>query len=67
MPETDYRIALSVDKKEIVEIKASESVSAIDKTQTLNRLRLRDTRQARINHFHEPLRMDGIALVMNNL
>ncbi len=64
---TDYRIDLLVDEKVIVEIKARETVSRIDKAQTLTYLRLSETKLALIINFHEPLLKDGITRIVNNL
>ncbi len=64
---TDYRIDLLVDKKVIVEIKARETVSKIDKAQTLTYLRLSGTKLALIINFHEPLLKDGITRIVNDL
>ena len=64
---TDYRIDLPVEKKVIVEIKAREIVSRIDKAQTLTYLRLSGTKLALIINFHEPLLKDGITRIVNNL
>ena len=64
---TDYRIDLLVDKKVIVELKARELVSQIDKAQTLTYLRLSNTKLALIINFHEPLLKDGITRIVNNL
>jgi len=64
---TDYRIDLLVDKKVIVEIKARDTVSLIDKAQTLTCLRLSTTKLALIINFHEPLLKDGITRIVNHL
>ena len=64
---TDYRIDLMVDKKVIIEIKAREAISRIDKAQTLTYLRLSGTKLALIINFHEPLLKDGITRIVNNL
>ena len=64
---TDYRIDLLVDKKVIVEIKARDTVSLIDKAQTLTYLRLSTTKLALIINFHEPLLKDGITRIVNHL
>ena len=64
---TDYRIDLLVDKKVIIEIKAKETVSRIDKAQTLTYLRLSETKLALLINFHEPLLKDGITRIVNNL
>ena len=64
---TDYRIDLLVDGKVIVELKAKEIVSRIDKAQTLTYLRLSETKLALVINFHEPLLKDGITRIVNNL
>ena len=64
---TDYRIDLLVEKRVIVEIKARETVSRIDKAQTLTYLRLSGAKLALIINFHEPLLKDGITRIVNNL
>lgn len=64
---TDYRIDLLIDNKVIVELKAKETVSDIDKAQTLTYLRLSQTKLALIINFHEPLLKDGITRIVNNL
>jgi len=64
---TDYRIDLLVDRKVIIEIKAREAVSRIDKAQTLTYLRLSETKLALIIKFHDPLLKDGITRIVNNL
>lgn len=64
---TDYRIDLLIDNKVIVELKAKETVSDIDKAQTLTYLRLSETKLALIINFHEPLLKDGITRIVNNL
>jgi GxxExxY protein len=64
---TDYRIDLLADAKVIVEIKARETVSRIDKAQTLTYLRLSGMKLALIINFHEPLLKDGITRIVNDL
>ena len=64
---TDYRIDLLVAEKVIIEIKAKETVSRIDKAQTLTYLRLSDLKLALLINFHEPLLKDGISRIVNNL
>lgn len=64
---TDYRIDLLVDRKVIVEIKAKETISRMDKAQTLTYLRLSGTKLALLINFHEPLLKDGINRIVNNL
>lgn len=64
---TDYRIDLLVDAKVMVELKVRDTVSRIDKAQTLTYLRLSETKLALIINFHEPLLKDGITRIVNNL
>jgi len=64
---TDYRIDLLVDGKVIVEIKARETISPIDKSQTLTYLRLSGVKLGLLINFHEPLLKDGITRIVNNL
>ena len=64
---TDYRMDLLVDEKVIVEIKAREKISLIDKAQTLTYLKLSNTKLALIINFHEPLLKDGITRIVNEL
>ncbi|WP_372807496.1 GxxExxY protein [Pontiella sp.] len=64
---TDYRIDLLVDQKVIVENKAVETVSRIDKAQTLTYLKLSGIKLALIINFHEPLLKDGINRIVNDL
>lgn len=64
---TDYRIDLLVNQKVIVENKAVETVSRIDKAQTLTYLKLSGIKLALIINFHEPLLKDGINRIVNYL
>ncbi|WP_372846292.1 GxxExxY protein [Pontiella sp.] len=64
---TDYRIDLLVNQKVIVENKAVETVSRIDKAQTLTYLKLSGIKLALIINFHEPLLKDGINRIVNDL
>jgi GxxExxY protein len=64
---TDYRIDLLVAGKVIVEIKARETVSPIDKAQTLTYLRLSGIKLGLLINFHEPLLKNGITRIVNNL
>jgi GxxExxY protein len=64
---TDYRIDLIVDRKVIVENKAQETVSRIDKDQTLTYLKLSRIKLALLINYHEPLLKDGINRIVNDL
>ncbi len=64
---TDYRIDLLVDGKVIVENKAVETVSRIDKAQTLTYLKLSGIKLALLINYHEPLLKDGINRIVNDL
>ncbi|NOU35371.1 MAG: GxxExxY protein [Kiritimatiellaceae bacterium] len=64
---TDYRIDLLVDGKVVIEIKARETVSPIDKSQTLTYLRLSGIKLGLLINFHEPLLKNGITRIVNNL
>jgi GxxExxY protein len=64
---TDYRIDLLVDDKVIVENKAKETVSRIDKAQTLTYLKLSGIKLALLINFHEPLLKDGINRIVHDL
>ena len=62
-----FRADLIVENKVIVELKAKEKLSAIDKPQLLTYLRLSDKRVGLIINFHVKLLRDGIYRVVNNL
>jgi len=64
---TDNGIDLLVDEKVIVENKARETISRIDKAQTLTYLKLSEIKLALLINFHEPLLKDGISRIVNNL
>lgn len=62
---TDLRLDLLVEDKVIVEIKAKEQLSPIDKPQLLTYLRLADLRLGLIINFHAVVLRDGIKRVIN--
>ena len=64
---TSLRLDLIVDNKVIVELKAKEKLSPIDKPQLLTYLRLRNLHLGLIINFHNELLKDGISRVVNNL
>jgi len=64
---TDLRLDLLVEEKVIVEIKAKEKLSVIDKPQLLTYLRLSNKRLGLIINFHVELLKDGIYRVVNEL
>jgi GxxExxY protein len=64
---TDLRLDLLVEDKVIVELKAKEQLSAIDKPQLLTYLRLNDKKLGLLINFHVELLRDGIYRVVNNL
>jgi len=64
---TDLRLDLLVEDKVIVDLKAKEKLSTIDKPKLLTYLRLRDKHLGLIINFHVDLLGDGIHRVVNNL
>ena len=64
---TDLRIDLIVADKVIVDLKAKEKLSKIDKPQLLTYLRLSDIQLGLIINFHVKLLKEGIHRVVNNL
>ncbi len=64
---TDLRLDLLVEEKVIVDLKAKEQLSLIDKPQLLTYLRLSDLRLGLIINFHSAVLKSGIARVVNNL
>ena len=64
---TDLRLDLLVEDKVIVDLKAKEELSAIDKPKLLTYLRLMDKHLGLIINFHVELLRDGIHRVVNNL
>ena len=64
---TCLRLDLLVEEKVIVDLKAKEELSKIDKPQLLTYLRLCEKRLGLIINFHVELLRDGIFRVVNNL
>jgi len=64
---TDLRLDLLVEDKVIVDIKAKEKLSNIDKPQLLTYLRLRKKRLGLIINFNVKLLREGIHRVVNDL
>ena len=65
--ETQLRLDLLVEDKVIVDLKAKEKLSTIDKPQLLTYLRLSEKQLGLIINFHVRLLKDGVHLVVNNL
>ncbi len=64
---TDLRLDLIVEDKVIVDLKAKEELSKIDKPKLLTYLRLSEKRLGLIINFHVELLRDGIYRVVNKL
>lgn len=64
---TDLRLDLLVEEKIIVDLKAKEQLSPIDKPQLLTYLRLVGLRLGLIINFHSEVLKSGIVRVVNNL
>ena len=64
---TDLRLDLLVEDKVIVDLKAKEELSRIDKPKLLTYLRLSKKRLGLIINFHVEVLRDGISRVVNNL
>jgi len=64
---TKLRLDLLVENKVIVDLKAKETLSRIDKPKLLTYLRLSERHLGLIINFHEVLLKDGIHRVVNNL
>ena len=64
---TDLRLDLLVEDKVIVDLKAKEELSKIDKPKLLTYLRLCEKRPGLIINFHVELLRDGIYRVVNKL
>ena len=64
---TDLRLDLLVEDKVIVDLKAKEKLSKIDKPQLLTYLRLSEKRLGLLINFHVKLLREGIHRVVNNL
>ena len=64
---TDLRLDLLVEDKVIVDLKAKEDLSTIDKPKLLTYLRLSSKHLGLIINFHVEVLRDGIFRVVNNL
>ena len=64
---TDLRLDLIVEDKVIVDLKAKEELSAIDKPKLLSYLRFSDKHLGLIINFHVEVLRDGIFRVVNKL
>ncbi len=64
---SNLRLDLLIEEKVIVDIKAKEQLSAIDKPQMLTYLRLRGHHLGMIINFHVKVLRDGIYRVVNDL
>jgi GxxExxY protein len=61
------RLDLLVEEKVIIEIKAKEELSEIDKPQLLTYLKLTGLKLGLLINFHEVLLKNGIYRIVNNL
>ncbi|MFZ5517404.1 MAG: GxxExxY protein, partial [Candidatus Zhuqueibacterota bacterium] len=64
---TGLRLDLLVEDKVIVDLKAKETLSAIDKLKLLTYLRLSEKHLGLLINFHVELLRDGIERVVNKL
>ena len=64
---TDLRLDLLVEDKVIIDLKAKESIVAIDRSKLLTYLRLSDKRLGLIINFHVQQLRFGIERIANNL
>ena len=64
---TDLRLDLLIEDKVIVDLKAKEELSTIDKSKLLTYLRLSDKHLGLIINFHVEVLRDGIFRVVNKL
>ncbi|HDL18966.1 MAG TPA: GxxExxY protein [Bacteroidetes bacterium] len=64
---TDFRLDLIVEDKVIVDLKAKEELSEIEKPQLLTYLRLTQKHLGLIINFHAKILRDGIFRVVNKL
>ncbi len=64
---TDLRLDLLVEDKVIIDLKAKEKLSTIDKPKLLTYLRLSNKHLGLIINFHVEALRDGIFRVVNNL
>ena len=63
----DLRTDLVVEDKVVVDLKAKEQVTAIDKLKVLTYLRLLNLRLGLVINFHVAVLKDGVHRVVNNL
>jgi GxxExxY protein len=63
----DLRTDLVVEDKVVVDLKAKEQVTAIDKLKVLTYLRLLDLRLGLVINFHVAVLKDGVYRIVNNL
>jgi len=63
----DLYLDLMVEQKVIVDLKAKEEVTALDKAKLLSYLRLSNLRLGLIINFHETVLKHGISRVVNGL
>ncbi len=63
----DLRTDLVVAGKVVVDLKAKDQVTAIDKLKVLTYLRLLNLRLGLVINFHVPVLKDGVYRVVNNL
>ena len=61
------RLDILVDNKVIIEVKATENVSAVHKAQVLNYLRLTNLKLGLVINFGQRRFIDGWEIVVNNL
>lgn len=64
---TDLRLDLLIEEKVIVDLKAKEIVTAIDRQKLLSYLRLSDKRLGLIINFHVAKLKDGVERIANGL
>ena len=64
---SDLRLDLLIENKVIVDLKAKEKLSDIDKPQMLTYLKLSQKHLGLIINFHVKILRDGIARVVNKL
>lgn len=65
--EVGYRIDLLVERKVIVEIKATEEIDSIHFSQTLTYLKLSKCKLGLLINFNTAILKDGIKRIVNNL
>ena len=64
---TDLRLDLLVEEKVIVDLKAKEFVTAIDRQKLLSYLRLSKKKLGLIINFHVAILKDGVERIVNGL